>query len=183
MSLFDQIPDAVRPFVSSPRSDQEVIDSVEQRLAQFGAPPNRVVQLELRRRIADELGRQRSYVTGPRQAPKLPPHVGGPATSAASPNLTPRVNPPRQGYRLAPGEIDPGGLSQSSGISAALRQYGMPFSMEIGECQQRFLRGDRDAVDQSGRSYYRTAHGPDIVFTGPTKPPWFAIVSLPSERF
>jgi hypothetical protein len=83
---------------------------------------------------------------------------------------------------MSRGFVDPQGLTQSSGISAALRTYGKGFALEVVRCHERYLAGDHERVDASGRSYYETGFT-TIVFTLPTGPPWFAVVSLPQERF
>jgi hypothetical protein len=83
---------------------------------------------------------------------------------------------------MSPGFLDPGGLTQSSGISAAARTYGMNFARQVVRCHERYLAGDHERVDASGRSFYATSFIP-IVFTLPTGPPWYAVVSLPQEGF
>jgi hypothetical protein len=83
---------------------------------------------------------------------------------------------------MPPGFVDPNGLTQSSGISAAARTYGYGFAQEIIRCHTRYLAGDHERADGSGRSYYTTSFTP-IVFTLPKGPPWFAVVSLPQEDF
>jgi hypothetical protein len=76
--------------------------------------------------------------------------------------------------------LDPGGMSQSAGIAAALRSYGKGFALEIVNCHKRFLAGDHEQLDSFGRSYYTTSGG-TVVFTLPKSPPWFATVWLPQE--
>lgn len=83
---------------------------------------------------------------------------------------------------MAPGFVDPNGLTQSSGISTAARNYGYGFAQEIVRCHTRYLAGDHEKTDASGRSYYATSFT-TIVFTLPQKPPWFAVISLPQEGF
>ena len=78
------------------------------------------------------------------------------------------------------GFLDPNGLSQSAGISAALRAYGKGFAVEIIKCHKRYLAGDHEQLDSFGRSYYATS-ACTIVFSLPTVPPWFAVVCLPQE--
>lgn len=76
--------------------------------------------------------------------------------------------------------LDPNGLSQSAGISAAVRAHGKQFAMELVRCHSRYLAGDHEQVDASGRSYYSTSVS-KIVFSPPTGAPWFAVVCLPHE--
>ena len=76
--------------------------------------------------------------------------------------------------------VDRNGLSQSRGISAALRTHGKNFGLEIVRCHSRFLAGDHERLDAEGRSHYATSFG-IIVFALPKAPPWFAVVSLPQE--
>jgi TIR domain len=83
---------------------------------------------------------------------------------------------------LSSGFLDPNGLTQSSGISAAVRSYGKQFALEVVRYNERYFAGDHERVDGFGRSYYTTSFTP-IVFTLPAGPPWFAVVSLPQEGF
>jgi hypothetical protein len=83
---------------------------------------------------------------------------------------------------MSRGFLDPNGLTQSSGISAAARSYGKSFALEVVRCHERYLAGNHERVDGSGRSYYTTSFT-TIVFTLPTGAPWFAVVSLPQEGF
>jgi hypothetical protein len=78
------------------------------------------------------------------------------------------------------GFVDPNGLSQKSGIQAALRTLGKGFAMEVVRCHTRYLAGDHQRLDGAGRSYYSTSGG-TIVFSQPTGPPWFALVQLLQE--
>jgi len=78
------------------------------------------------------------------------------------------------------GFLDRGGLSQSAGISAAMRRYGKGFALEIVRCHERYLAGDHERLDGLGRSYYTTVAG-TVVFTLPQSHPWFAVVQLPQE--
>jgi hypothetical protein len=83
---------------------------------------------------------------------------------------------------MATGFVDPNGLTQSAGISAAARRYGKGFALEVVRCHERYLAGDYEVVDGSGRSYYTTSYT-RVLFSLPTGPPWFAVVSLPQEGF
>jgi hypothetical protein len=78
------------------------------------------------------------------------------------------------------GFVDPNGLSQTSGIQAALRTLGKGFALEVVRCHNRYIAGDHERLDAAGRSYYSTRAG-TIVFMLPTGPPWFAHVQLLQE--
>ncbi|PNG25876.1 hypothetical protein [Methylocella silvestris] len=79
------------------------------------------------------------------------------------------------------GYVDPNGLSQSAGVLAAVRSHGKSFALEIVRCHNRYLAGDHERLDGSGRSYYATSVS-TIVFSPPASAPWFAVVSLAQER-
>ena len=76
--------------------------------------------------------------------------------------------------------IDPTGMTMSRGISAALRDRGQGFALEVARCHSRFIKGDYEKMDGFNRSYYATSCG-TVVFSLPKSAPWFAVVSLPQE--
>lgn len=68
----------------------------------------------------------------------------------------------------------------SRGISAAVRDRGQGFALEVARCHSRFIKDDHERQDRFHRSFYTTSFG-TVVFSLPKSAPWFAVVSLPQE--